>query len=340
MTNHRPVNEEVLVGYVMDSLEPGERAEVEALLRTDPDLKERLDRIRSCLEQAKQCEEPSPPLAGKTCRLVGRIRKGFGSGPSLSESTDGLRPLRRATMLDWAFVGGIAAAVVMLVAPAVRSSRETARRLQCQENLKTVTHELMAYAERNRGLPHIGPTQNAGSFALELARNNPHLRELLETRLVCPASELAEKVSSGTIVMRLPNDREMAAAPPEAAALLRRIMGGSYAYRIGYLDAKGDYCAIKVVRPSDTPLLADAPSPEVPGFRSVAHEARGFNMAYCDGSVRFRDRCATSGPDAHVFLNAHGDHRAGVYAQDVVLARSEAEPLATPVVFRKDTGKK
>ncbi len=325
------VREELLIAYLMNGLEEAEHARIEALVARNPELKEKLDRIRACLDEnsdpASQGDACTPPrLAGKTCKLVGRIRRGLDQVPALSESTDGPRRRQRASLLDWVFVGGIAASVVLLVAPAVRHSRDEARRAQCQDNLREVTHHLLTYLQDHNNLPHIDRHQNAGSFALELARNNPHLQELLETRLVCPSSELADQVADGSVVMTLPTDAQLAAARPEEVAVLRKIMGGSYAYRIGYVN-DGVYHRINFKPRSQTPILADAPTITPHGFQSLRHDACGFNMAMLDGSVQFRDRCAAPGSDSHVFLNTAGRHRAGIGEEDIVLLRSEAEPV-------------
>ncbi|MEM9353166.1 MAG: hypothetical protein AAGA92_09140 [Planctomycetota bacterium] len=333
-----PVREEMLIAYLMNGLPEAEHARVEALVAAHPELKEKLDRIRSCLGDGAAPDSPAagstpPRLAGKTCRLVGRIRRGFEPSPALSESNDGHRRRPRASLLDWVFVGGIAASVVLLVAPAVQHSRDEARRAQCQDNLREVTHHLLTYLDDHQSLPHIEQHENAGSFALELARNNPHLRELLKTRLVCPSSELADQVAAGAVVMRLPTDAQLAAAPVEEVDLLRRFMSGSYAYRIGYVK-DGKYRRIDFRKCGRTPILADAPTMTPHGFHSLRHDACGFNMAMLDGSVQFRDRCAAPGSDSHIFLNTDGDHRAGLAEDDIVLARSEVEPLprVTPAI--------
>ena len=323
--------EEILVAYLTDGLSPEQREEVEARLAQDENLRQKLRRIQECLAAAEQEETPER-LADRTCRAVRIVRRCRERSARLSESNDAPGPRWQVTMLDWLFVGGIAATVVMLVVPAVEHNREMARRLQCQDNLRAVTAQLLQYSDLRGRLPQIGPHQNAGHFVVELTRNNPQLRKMLADRLVCPASELAEKISRGRLVMRIPTDEEIKTAPTETLETMLRIMSGSYAYHIGYIDPNGEYLPFSTARRCDTPLLADAPSTCEQGFRSQNHGGC-FNTAFLDGSVRYGTSCAASGQDEHIFLNDEGEHRAGLHKLDVVLARSEARPLGLKVLI-------
>jgi len=92
-----PVREEMLLAYLMNSLPEDEHARVEALVAAHPELKEQLDRIRACLDGASEADSSGdactpPRLAGKTCRLVGSIRRGLDHMPKLTESSEAIEP--------------------------------------------------------------------------------------------------------------------------------------------------------------------------------------------------------------------------------------------------------
>src|SRR5688572_3424754 len=62
-----------LVGYLLDVLDPGERARVDSALRNTPSARQELDRVRAALAPlaADRLDEPPPPsLADRTIAFV------------------------------------------------------------------------------------------------------------------------------------------------------------------------------------------------------------------------------------------------------------------------------
>ena len=216
----------------------------------------------------------------------------------------------------------------MLVLPALHQSREASRRLTCQNNLRGLGSALAEYAERFGGeLPQVHAGENAGIFVIELADRGILAREQLVKLLVCPSTPLAEDVFTGKVVMRVPTRDELATASEKALQQLREQMSGNLAYRIGYLNAQGEYRHIKFVGAHSAPLLADAPSFSVAGFQSANHGGCGQNVLYQDLSVRYSRQCVGSDCEDHMYLNADNQHAAGLHPQDVVLLRSEVIPV-------------
>jgi Protein of unknown function (DUF1559) len=215
----------------------------------------------------------------------------------------------------------------MLLFPALRESRDSARRAKCQDNLREIGSALVGYADRNRrGLPHIGYHQNAGMFVVELADSGAISREELAELLICPNTQLAEDVHSGKVLMRVPTREELANATPEELQALQKRMSGSFAYQFGYIGPDRKYHRVEYVGRGDAPMLADAPSFSVAGFQSANHGGCGQNVLYQDLSSRYCSNCVTENRGDHLYLNANGKPAAGRNAQDTVLGLSEATP--------------
>ena len=215
----------------------------------------------------------------------------------------------------------------MLILPAIHNSRDSARQMKCQSNLRDLGIALVEYANRfDRGLPHIELGENAGIFVVDLAESGLLSREQLAELLICPSSPLAADVFAGNIVIQIPSREDLGRVPKESLELIQKWMSGSYAYRIGFFDQQGRYCRVKFERRADSPVLADAPSSAVAGFRSPNHGGCGQNVVFQDLSVRYFQQCLADGKRDHLFLNEELKHAAGRHAQDVVLARSEADP--------------
>jgi hypothetical protein len=111
----------------------------------------------------------------------------------------------------------------------------------------------------------------------------------------------------------------------------RRIMGGSYAYQLGYVE--GDrYCAIRNEGLCRKAVLADAPSDQCKNLQSANHGGCGQNVLYQDGSVCYEKKCTLSElDDDHLFLNDDGEEAAGLDRFDTVLGRSGATPGRVPL---------
>lgn len=327
-----------LLAYLLDDADPEQRRRIEHHLECDPTWQHELERLRSCLEAqssgSTSADCPPEDLVRRTCSLVDSavlegitICPGESSAATLSEASEFVSHTRRWSIADWTVGTGIVAVVFMLLLPALHESRETARRLKCQDNIREIGSGLVDYAERGRqGLPHVGFHQNAGMFVMELAEGSRLSRTQLAELLVCPGSQLADDVFSGKIVMHIPTRDELNAATEKQLLELRQHMSGSFAYQFGYVDAKGNYCRMKFVGRSDAPMLADAPSYLVEGFQSANHGGCGQNVIFQDLSSRYCNQCVCENGDKHLFLNIKGQHAAGQTHLDYVLGRSEATP--------------
>jgi len=324
-----------LLAYLLGDLGPEESQRIVERLESDPIWQRELQLLQSCMEAHEadpQSFNQPEDLVNRTCSLVRHAAAKSHSAQavpaSLTESRDrAVSRLRSWSLADLAVGACVLLVLGMLLFPALRESRDAARRAKCQNNLKHLGTALVEYAEKsNRGLPHIDLGENAGSFVVDLAESGILARKELAELLVCPSSPLADEVFAGRVVVQIPTPQGLKTASKESLATMRKFMAGSYAYRFGYRDESGRYCQIKFEGRSDAPMLADAPCISVAGFQSPNHGGCGQNVVFQDLSGRLFDRC-TAGENAdHLFLNEDREHAAGRHARDVVLGRSEADP--------------
>jgi len=342
---------EQLVSYLLGELDDAQAAELEAKLASDPDLRRQLERLRSCMNleqdalrqtpQADSGDDPPTGLADRTADSVHDLVLGLESNSSatVATATDSIDPPGRRssfTFVDAAVAAGVVMAVGMMLFPAIGESREASRRLACQNNLRKIGIALQQYAEAHEGAPpHILPGENAGMFAVRLADGGYIDRDDLSRSLVCRSSDLGEQVAQGGMLIRLPRADQLAELDAAALALVRRLMGGSYAYRLGYLDGPL-YLPVRDNRRSFSPLLSDAPSPAAGRWQSLNHGGCGQNVLFRDGSVSYRVDCLML--DDNLFTNADGDPAASRSWNDAVLVGSEVTPgvlpSAKPRVYR------
>jgi hypothetical protein len=146
--------------------------------------------------------------------------------------------------------------------------------------------------------------------------------------LICPASSLADRPD----VLVVPTPGELVALPAEQLARLRKIMGGSYGYSLGFY-VNGLYQSPQDLRRATQALMADAPSPTEPLRHSLNHEGRGQNVLFEDLHVQFLPSCKAKGCSDHIFVNDEGRPYAGLHLGDSVIGASEDRPLVTPVAI-------
>ncbi len=335
-----------LLAYLLNDADPEQRRRIEHHLKHDPTWQHEFERLRKCTEayesdpQGADC--PPEDLVHRTCSFVQRaVQAGSCSSPegltpaSLSETRDRCANVSRWSLADLAVGMSILLVLGMLLLPALRESRDSARRAKCQDNLREIGSALVEYADRNRrGLPHVGYRENAGMFVVELADSGIIRRKDLAELLLCPNTQLADDVFHGKVLMKVLTREELGRLTPEAHKVLQMHMSGSFAYQFGYVDENGKYRRVEFVARGDVPMLADAPSFSVDGFQSANHGGCGQNVIYQDLSCSYSNQCISASHD-HLFLNANGQHAAGRNAHDAVLGRSEASPAGVLLPVRQ-----
>lgn len=328
-----------LLAYLLNDLDPEQRQRIEERLESDPIWQHELKRLQSYVDEANgspadEADSIPDDLVNRTCSFVQQASAQGELSPatlpaSLTESCDAAPPnSRRWSLMDFAVVAGIFVAIGTLLLPALRESREAARRLQCQEQLRTLGSALANYAERSHGsLPEINHNENAGMYSVKLVESGILTEQQLSELLVCPSSQLADELSRSKKNFRIPTRLELTEATGSRLRELRQRMGASFAYRVGFFDKEGNYHQVKFVGSSQAPVMADKPSFRVVGFQSANHNGCGQNVLFQDGHVEFVSFCHKNSSDEHLFLNEDNQHAAGNSELDIVLVRSEAGPL-------------
>ncbi len=324
-----------LLAYLLDDVPPQERQRIEERLENDPIWKNELERLRRCMQEyATDPKNALPPsdLVNRTCTFVRHNTGTNHKSATLTESRDGLVGKKRYSITDLAVAVLVLIVGASLLLPALRDSRDSARRIDCQNNLYQLGVSLVEYADKfGHGLPHVKSNENAGIFVIKLADSGILDRQQLAELLVCPSSPLADDVFAGRVRLQIPTQKQLDAMSTEVLARVQKLMAGSYAYRLGYNDRAGTYRQVRFVRLNTAPMMADTPSLSVAGFQSANHEGCGQNVLFQDLSSRYIKLFLSQENIDHLYLNEDRKHAAGRHAQDVVLGRSEVGP-AGPLV--------
>ena len=333
---------EQLIGYLLGALEDSERESVESQLEVNPRLRRELAKVRRTLRPFWVVQPdfvPPPGLAAQTCELVAyqSARAALPSPPLRREplpvasspwepASAGATSSGGGTSWSWhdlAVLAGLVLVASMLVFPAIQSSRFNARLVACQDNLRQLGLALTQYSERHEGYfpcaPDRGALASAGIYAHTLLSNgfidDPR-------RMICPGSPLAEDRQA-----RLPSPQELlATVDGKKLDQLRRLIGGSYGGCLGYME-DGQYRNTRNMRRPFFALMADTPSPHLPGFQSVNHSGRGQNVLLESCRVMF---FPTPKPDVRaddIFVNDTGFIAAGMQRDDSVIVSSTLVPI-------------
>ena len=340
---------EQLIAYLLNDLSADERFQVEECLRQDPRWQQELERLTTCLQDdendAEAVTNPPQDLTLRTCHLVQNTQRPSADqqlpvAHSLPANSD-LEPAvfspknvplntgHHWSLLDLTIAAGILATLAMVLLPALHSSRESARRVVCKNNLHDIGRALLqyAYTRQDHGrLPQIAPHENAGSYTMKLVNSGMiEPRSLAESSL-CPSSPLAEEVYAGKSNIFVPTDLQLAKAKPAMRLIIRKRMSGSYAYRLGHY-VRGIYYYIRFTERSDSPMLADAPAQQDNGFYSSYHggcgKNRGMHILSQDWSVRF---VLSSRQGDDPYLNFDQQQAAGKGPEDIVMGLSDVRP--------------
>lgn len=348
---------ENLLGYLLGALEPAEMRELEAQLETNPELRCELAAVEAALaplgfperDDDSTYDEPPTDLVSRTLEFVDDAKEQLAtSSPaadspmpasiasaamgSASASPGCLSSERipaagaRMRCADVIVTASVMLAGLALLFPAIWSSRQSSQIAACAENLRHVGLALTQDATQSPSLrfvsvPPYGPRAAAGIYGPVLQD-----KQLLESPrlLVCPSSSLAEQVSG----FRVPTLAEIDSASGELLGRLKRSMGGTYGFNVGYFE-NGRLCSPKYEGRSYYAILADAPA-GYPERRSPNHGGRGQNVLFEDGHVQFLVPVSNPLGD-HLYLNDNGIIAAGVDGCDQVVVESGVGPIAVPI---------
>jgi hypothetical protein len=341
-----------LVRYLLGELNQQEQEQLEAALRDSPELQREFEHLRKCLPDPNSLEDcdladcdeefERPAAAGACGGLAERtLDKICGEGPcherprtpaEIAAAYDAPVGTPSWSIADLTVAGGVFLAISMLFVPALRQSRDAARRNDCSNNLRQVGTMLISYAEsKGHFFPTAGRNENAGIFAVYLVEDGYAGSDELARLLLCRSSAVADDVAAKRITIRVPTLCELEAASAKERCFWKRMMCPSYAYRIGYIE-DGQYCAVRNQHSCRKAMLADAPCQKLNNLRSDHHG--GQNVLYEDGHACFQ-RISTL-PEEHqdpIYLNDDGNQAAGLDRDDTVLAPSQMAPVGARLQF-------
>ncbi len=331
---------ELLVRYLMGELDGPELRQLEAQLRTSPELRSQLAYLRNCFQAAEDDQDgvAAPPrgLAERTSERV----TDYGSDEYFVEESDS-HATRRSShssafstevdpptgSLSWSFAdfvvaAGVCLAVSMLLIPALSDSREAVLRLRCQENLRNWNVLLALNAQHSDSvyLP-VAQLREGDLYVLRIANKNlSSAQEFDKIRRcpgknknpkLCPQQSLLQMVSSPTPT--LPANPSCSPLKEDNPQLLL-----DYAIDIGYIDDEGFHSRRNEHSPY-APVMADAPGMNQNGHISPNHPGV-IHVLFQDGHVQLARTSTRKGDDKDdLFRNDNGQMKAGCDKEDWVL---------------------
>ena len=329
---------EDLLGYLLGALSADEQRRIENALAVDPQLQRELEQLRLSLEPLDSLQDETDPpsgLANRTLRAIERFDEARRPTPrnvARSRATDSefVSPDRRsASTRRYSYSDGIVLALVGLAAitlflPALVNSRYAARKVACQDNMRSIGGLLIDDSFRHGGMfipvPLTGKHAFAGIFASQLLEQKRIPADT--STLLCPGTPWREDVDSWSV----PTLEQIDNATGAELDRLQQLAGGSYAYAIGYVDDRGRYRPIRNRSRPFFPILADVPSPHLEDRQSANHGGRGQNLFFEDGHITFVTELKHFVGDDPI-RNRLGVREYGLDREDAVLLPSHMSPI-------------
>lgn len=305
---------EQLLGHLLGALDDDEHQSLDARLEQDDDACRELAAWRrrlAPLEAMRPDFEPRPGLARRTCRLVAAYATSTvnsqlaAAKPRMSPHP---MPPSRTTHVGWfdMAVGAVLLmAAVALVLPAIESSRFQARLASCQNGLRQFGLALTQYSNHQRSeLTQLASRERLTSAGLAATSLIKNIYSADSRHAVCPDAWLATQGILGNtrhVETQLASIQLPATDSPDMllGATDNRSQDWSGAWRNGTTDGWRSPPS-----PANMPLLADAPSADVPGQTLASHGGRGRNVLYADGRTDFLPLAASRDMTASTEISA------------------------------------
>lgn len=287
-----------LLGHLLGALDDAEQERVDALLEQDEQWRRELAQWRRRLapiEAARPDFEPPRGLGARTCRFVAACMPVPASAAApRRRMSPNLTPPSRIAGVGWSDVAAVAMLLLTtgaLLLPAIHGSRFHMRLATCQDSLRQFGDALTQYGHHHgeplsRMASH-GRLTTAGALAV---RRFPE-GLLTDRRLpTCPDVWLAVH---GVLPGPSAGDaRSESRRPGTATAGIIVCLSpgqparGTITWPGTWRDGTTNDLRLPL-SPADVPLLADAPSADLPGQIQGSHGGRGRNVLREDGRVAF-----------------------------------------------------
>jgi hypothetical protein len=340
-------SDEQIIAFLLGDASEQLAVQIRESLRIDEDLAERVAHFRSLLnhlDNFKLHYQAPPGLVDRTLDRIDQLQAAenqipVGQGQAdksaeladvscLSTSIDTSTNSRR--WVDSAALTISLAVLCCLTVPAIVRARFESRRAQCAANLWETGQALFDYSFRQPGqrLPFVasgGPEGFSGVFMIRLNEAGL-LASRPSLKLKC-AGLGSDRQDTRPIVV--PTLEELYTASDAELAYWKCTLGGDYAYNLGVMDS-GKLEAPRHCGNSSFAILADAPMMLNDADTIVAHDGRGINILYDDGSIRFISigKLYDKGYLDHPFRNMLGAREAGITTSDASLAPSQFPALS------------
>jgi hypothetical protein len=319
--------DENLVGYLLKTLEPDAQHEVEGYLRTHPEERNRVERLRRSLAPLAADPDEDPP-SGLWIRTLARIAEHqCRKLPAAPEPTPAqvVAPSRRSRRPDVLVAAGILLCLLLLLPPLVARVWHEYQVYACKNNLRLFHQALIQYSETHDGaLPMVeaqGARGVAGAFIPMLNDAGALSPNVTVTCTSRPARPPARVTVDHLEYLW---DRY-----PEQFRDVTHNLAGCYAYTLGYFE-DSKLIGLHIGLGDQVPVLADCPPVSgelmVLNGNSPNHGGKGQNVLFLGGQVEFQTNRAASLGDDDIYLNQRHRLAAGLSPSDSVLGPSWASP--------------
>jgi len=298
-----------LLGYLLNAIEPDERAVVEQRLGEEESYRRELDILRCSLDPLA-CDplhhDVPPGLAQRCCEYVFSRIEVMPAALSATETVATGRP-RRWSWLDLSVAGAIAAAVAVLIVPAIYQSHVHSQIVQCQKNLSDIGTALASYSDRHGG---YYPVANRAS---PTAPGADWVAQLVAERYLEPRSFVCPTAGAGAAPQFSLDGQPNVQIP---------LPKGMFGLTLPYRDANG---AVPLKSQNYEGVLVTEPPAGV-GKLSPNHADLGQPALMKDGSTPFLRSTKVLGSDDDISTNDSGQVELGLRRGDSVFKPLDPDP--------------
>ncbi|HUE70262.1 MAG TPA: hypothetical protein VMP01_05180 [Pirellulaceae bacterium] len=322
---------EQLLGYLLGALERAEQEQVEHELAINPRLREELAEMKATLDKVGLNDpaepiEPPAGLAERTCQFVAELSEEPAVAlPPENRTGSGYRSY---TLTDVLVAASVLVMLGALLFPSLARSRFLAQMVACQNNLRQLGMAMLLDSETRPDRSHWPvPWKDHRAVAGMTASS------LVERQFVCsPDVAVCATSDRGSLLPNypMPMPDQWGDAAGDELRRLQRLVGGSYAYPLGY-NLNGQIVPSRNTYREHYCLVAEAPQFSGGG----SHAGLGGNVFFEDGHIRWIDADAYSVLPDDPYRNRLGQAKAaGVDIDDAVLGASDVRPLPPIVPVR------